>query len=97
MKSYKDTLDDLVKRITATPIEDLERGSVMNTFLEKHVKDNTRYELRKFLAKLGIRSAEIDPFEKMFRATIQNFGQPDRIIMSPDNLDIFMKTFGVKK
>jgi hypothetical protein len=49
-------------------------------------------KLKQFLSKLGIRSAQ----EDIMNAAFSNFGRPDVLYMSPDNLKAFQKAFSKK-
>ena len=47
--------------------------------------------LRRFLSKLGIKSADILPFEEIFEI-FGNFGDPDKLFMNPISLEQIQKT-----
>lgn len=51
--------------------------------------------LKRLLEKLGIKSAAVasNPLQDAFDRIQNNFGQPDRLIMSPQALNAFKKAF----
>lgn len=63
------------------------------------VIDGARYkiDLKKLLAKLGIKSAQVDPFEEMLLNVASNYGTPNQLLMDPTSYKKFVEAFGVKK
>jgi hypothetical protein len=50
-----------------------------------------RSNLRNFLFKLGIKWAEITPFEMAMNSILRNFGKPDTLMIDPASLALFNK------